>query len=62
VIPGELYDNGFPQDQTQLLRSASKTDAGVSAAQLIDASRPDPAGRTVARALYVIDSRLSTRP
>ena len=42
LILGEFYDNGFTQDQLQLLQSASKTYAGVIVSQLIDAGRIDP--------------------
>ena len=41
-ILGEFYDNGFSQDQTQLLQSASKTYAGIIASKLIDEGLLDP--------------------
>ncbi|MBD3856685.1 MAG: beta-lactamase family protein, partial [Acidobacteria bacterium] len=42
VILGEFYDNGFSQDQTQLLQSSSKTYAGIIASKLIDEGKLDP--------------------
>jgi len=42
VILAEFYDNGFSQDQTQLLQSSSKTYAGIVASKLIDAGKLDP--------------------
>ena len=42
VILGEFYDNGFSQDQTQLLQSSSKTFAGIIVSKLIDAGKIDP--------------------
>ncbi|WP_018968582.1 serine hydrolase domain-containing protein [Rubritalea marina] len=42
VVLGEFYDNGFSQDQTQLLQSSSKTYAGIIASQLIDQGKLDP--------------------
>ena len=42
VILGEFYDNGFSQNQTQLLQSSSKTYAGIVASKLIDAGKLDP--------------------
>lgn len=42
VILGEFYDNGFTQDQTQLLQSSSKTYAGVIISKLINAGKIDP--------------------
>ena len=46
VILAEFYDNGFSQNQTQLLQSSSKTFAGIIASKLIDAGRLDP-NRTI---------------
>jgi CubicO group peptidase (beta-lactamase class C family) len=42
VILGEFYDNGFSQDQTQLLQSSSKTYAGIIVSKLIDQGLLDP--------------------
>ena len=42
VILAEFYDNGFSQNQTQLLQSSSKTYAGIVASKLIDAGKLDP--------------------
>jgi CubicO group peptidase (beta-lactamase class C family) len=41
-ILGEFYDNGFSQEQTQLLQSSSKTYAGIIASKLIDEGLLDP--------------------
>ena len=46
MILAEFYDNGFNQNQTQLLQSSSKTYAGIVASKLIDAGKLDP-NRTV---------------
>ena len=42
VILCEFYDNGFTQNQTQLLQSSSKTFAGIIVSKLIDAGKIDP--------------------
>jgi CubicO group peptidase (beta-lactamase class C family) len=42
VILGEFYDNGFSQEQTQLLQSSSKTYAGIIVSKLIDEGSIDP--------------------
>lgn len=44
VILGEFYDNGFTNDQTQLLQSSSKTYAGIIVSELIDAGKINPDG------------------
>lgn len=42
VVMAEFYDNGFTQNQTQLLQSSSKTYAGVIVSKLIDEGKIDP--------------------
>jgi len=74
-ILGEFYDNGFTQDQTQLLQSSSKTYAGVIVSKLIDAGKlaPDAAvesyladfkGSTIGKAKvqYVLDMTAGLLP
>ncbi|MDO6544718.1 serine hydrolase domain-containing protein [Photobacterium sanguinicancri] len=42
-VLAEFYDNGFTQNQTQLLQSSSKTYAGIVVSTLIDEGKIDPA-------------------